>query len=79
MNDLNIQMVDLKNQYLKIKDEIDKAINDVVESTQFIQGKIVTEFEKNCAFGFNTMSKIAQTVSRRLSDTRFQLMNQLTL
>jgi CRP/FNR family cyclic AMP-dependent transcriptional regulator len=41
--------------------------------------KLILEFEKNCAFGFNTMSKIAQTVSRRLSDTRFQLMNQLTL
>jgi CRP-like cAMP-binding protein len=37
------------------------------------------EFEKNCEFGFKTMSKIAQTISRRLSDTRYQLMNQLVL
>jgi Cyclic nucleotide-binding domain. len=37
------------------------------------------EIEKDCEFGFKTMSKIAQTISHRLSDTRFQLMNQLTL
>jgi CRP-like cAMP-binding protein len=41
--------------------------------------KLNAEFENNCAFGFKTMSKIAQTISHRLSDTRFQLMNQLTL
>ena len=41
--------------------------------------KLNLEFEKNCGFGFKTMSKIAQTISHRLSDTRFQLMNQLTL
>jgi CRP-like cAMP-binding protein len=37
------------------------------------------EFEKDCGFGLKTMTKIAHTISRRLSDTRFQLMNQLTL
>jgi CRP-like cAMP-binding protein len=37
------------------------------------------EIEKDCDFGFKTMSKIAQTISHRLSDTRFQLMNQMTL
>ena len=41
--------------------------------------KLNLEFEKNCEFGFKTMSKIAQTISHRLSDTRFQLMNQLTI
>jgi CRP-like cAMP-binding protein len=41
--------------------------------------KLTEEFEINCEFGFITMSKIAQTISRRLSDTRYQLMNQLTL
>ena len=41
--------------------------------------KLMHEFDKNCEFGFKTMSKIAQTISHRLSDTRFQLMNQLTL
>ena len=41
--------------------------------------KLNLEIEKDCDFGFKTMSKIAQTISHRLSDTRFQLMNQLTL
>jgi CRP-like cAMP-binding protein len=37
------------------------------------------EFEKDCEFGLKTMTKIAQTISRRLSDTRFQLMNHLII
>ena len=41
--------------------------------------KLNKEIEKDCDFGFKTMSKIAQTISHRLSDTRFQLMNQLTI
>lgn len=41
--------------------------------------KLNQELIEDCAFGFKTMSKIAQTISHRLSDTRFQLMNQLTL
>jgi CRP-like cAMP-binding protein len=41
--------------------------------------KLILEFDKSCEFGFKTMSKIAQTISYRLSDTRFQLMNQMTL
>jgi CRP-like cAMP-binding protein len=41
--------------------------------------KLILEFDKSCEFGFKTMSKIAQTISHRLSDTRFQLMNQMTL
>ena len=42
-------MVDLKNQYLKIKNEIDTAIQKVIDSTQFIQGNIIKEFESNVA------------------------------
>lgn len=42
-------MVDTQNQYLKIKPEIDKAIRDVIESSQFIQGPVVKEFENNIA------------------------------
>jgi CRP-like cAMP-binding protein len=41
--------------------------------------KLNNEFKKDCEFGFKTMTKIAQTVSHRLSDTRFQLINQLTI
>ncbi|HEX8041317.1 MAG TPA: DegT/DnrJ/EryC1/StrS family aminotransferase [Chryseosolibacter sp.] len=40
----NIKMVDLHKQYLRIKDEIDEAIQDVLTSTAFIQGPQVKEF-----------------------------------
>lgn len=40
-------MVDTKNQYLKIKTEVDKAVIDVMESTAFINGKPVHEFAAN--------------------------------
>jgi UDP-2-acetamido-2-deoxy-ribo-hexuluronate aminotransferase len=49
MSNPKIQMVDLKNQYLKIKDEIDSAIRNVIDSSQFIMGSIVHEFETNAA------------------------------
>ncbi len=42
-----VQMVDLKSQYHKIKTEIDQAISDVINSTQFIGGKAVQEFKSN--------------------------------
>jgi CRP-like cAMP-binding protein len=41
--------------------------------------RLTEEFTKDCNFAFKTMSKIAHTLSQRLSDTRFQLMNQLML
>jgi dTDP-4-amino-4,6-dideoxygalactose transaminase len=40
-------MVDLKNQYLKIKPEIDAAIQEVVNSTAFINGPAVKAFQQN--------------------------------
>ncbi|MBN1599711.1 MAG: DegT/DnrJ/EryC1/StrS family aminotransferase [Bacteroidales bacterium] len=43
----NIHMVDLHAQYLRIKNEIDHAIQDVVNSTAFINGPQVREFSKN--------------------------------
>jgi len=39
-----IQMVDLKMQYAKIKQEVDTAILEVIENATFIQGKAVTDF-----------------------------------
>ncbi|MEP7259339.1 MAG: DegT/DnrJ/EryC1/StrS family aminotransferase [Flavitalea sp.] len=39
-----IQMVDLKQQYAKIKSEVDKAIHDVLDSAAFINGQAVTDF-----------------------------------
>lgn len=43
----NIQMVDLKGQYQKIKSEIDQAISAVINSTQFIGGPEVNSFANN--------------------------------
>ncbi|MEW6773926.1 MAG: DegT/DnrJ/EryC1/StrS family aminotransferase [Bacteroidota bacterium] len=40
-------MVDLKNQYLKIKSEIDAAIQEVIDSTAFINGPAVKTFQSN--------------------------------
>lgn len=40
-----IKMVDLSSQYQRIRPEIDQAIEEVLISTQFIQGKEVKEFE----------------------------------
>ena len=39
-----IQMVDLQGQYLTIKGEVDDAIQQVLRSARFIQGKEVEEF-----------------------------------
>ncbi|HEX8061261.1 MAG TPA: DegT/DnrJ/EryC1/StrS family aminotransferase [Cyclobacteriaceae bacterium] len=41
---MEIKMVDLHGQYLRIKPEIDSAIQSVMDSTAFIQGKEVQEF-----------------------------------
>ena len=42
-----IQMLDLKGQYDKIKDEIDIRIQEVIDSARFIKGPIVAEFESD--------------------------------
>lgn len=42
-----IQMVDLKGQYLKIKPEVDAAIQSVIDSTSFINGQAVKDFAAN--------------------------------
>ncbi len=42
-----IEMVDLKGQYLKIKNEIDNGIQEVIDSTTFIKGGKVNDFQNN--------------------------------
>lgn len=44
---MHIDMVDLKGQYNKIKPEIDQAIISCIESTSFINGPAVKEFQHN--------------------------------
>ncbi|MFP4470327.1 MAG: DegT/DnrJ/EryC1/StrS family aminotransferase [Bacteroidales bacterium] len=42
-----IRMVDLKGQYEKIKPEIDQAIQEVIDSTAFINGPAVKDFQSD--------------------------------
>lgn len=46
---MNIPFVDLKSQYLKIKDEIHQNLEPIFENTAYIGGKAVTDFENNFA------------------------------
>jgi len=44
-----LQMVDTKTQYQRIKSEVDAAVIAVMESSQFIGGKVVSDFASNLA------------------------------
>ncbi len=48
-----LQMVDLKRQYEKIKPEVDKAIQGVIDSTAFINGPEVQAFSQELATYLN--------------------------
>jgi dTDP-4-amino-4,6-dideoxygalactose transaminase len=45
----NIQMVNLKSQYEKIKEDIDSAVIKTIESTSYINGPSVSEFSYSLA------------------------------
>lgn len=51
-------MVDLKSQYLKIKDEIDTGIARVINNTEFINGSDVKEFRNELANYLNVKNVI---------------------
>jgi len=42
-----IQMVDLKSQYDKIKETVDASIQEVLDTTTYINGPLVHQFQKN--------------------------------
>ena len=44
---MNISFTDLKGQYVSIKEEIDDAIYKVIETSSFIRGPFVEQFEEN--------------------------------
>ncbi len=44
-----IQMVDTKTQYLAIKPQVDAAINEVLDTAAYINGKAVKDFTQNLA------------------------------
>ena len=46
---MNIRFLDLHAQYTQIKDDIDRAVADVIGSSSFVLGPAVERFEKNFA------------------------------
>ena len=44
-----IPFFDLSRQYSLVKDEVEKAVIEVMRSTRYIEGPAVKEFEKNIA------------------------------
>ena len=45
----NISMVDLKSQYVRLKSDIDNAIAEVINQTNFIKGSALKNFEQELA------------------------------
>jgi UDP-2-acetamido-2-deoxy-ribo-hexuluronate aminotransferase len=56
---MKIQMVDLKSQYEKIKNEVDKGIQEVIHNTQFIKGPQIKQFEDALALELGVKHVIA--------------------
>ena len=50
---MKVPFLDLKAQYQTIKDEVDPAIQDILDNTAFILGKSVLQFEKEFAKAHN--------------------------
>ena len=76
-------MVDLKGQYLKIKDEVDSGIREVLESSSFINGPAVKRFRENlgrymggtgvitCANGTDALRNLRPDMFSRMPITIF--------
>ncbi len=54
-----IRMVDLHSQYLRIKKEVDVAIQGVLDSCDFIKGKDVTQFQEELSVYLDVKHTIA--------------------
>lgn len=54
-----IPLVDLNAQYLSVKNEIDRAIHDVLESSHYIMGQKVQELEEKIASYTGTMYSVS--------------------
>jgi dTDP-4-amino-4,6-dideoxygalactose transaminase len=67
-----IPFVDLRAQYLAIKDEIDEAVLNVLDSTQFVLGKDVAAFEE--LFGKYTATDHAMGVNSGTSALHLALL-----
>jgi dTDP-4-amino-4,6-dideoxygalactose transaminase len=49
MEQITVPFVDLKAQYLSIKDEVDNVVQDVILKSSFVGGEYVKSFEQNFA------------------------------
>ena len=49
MSAMRVPLLDLKAQYASIRDEVQRAVDDVLESQQFIMGPAVAELERAVA------------------------------
>ncbi len=56
---MKLQMVDLKSQYQNIKTEIDQAIQEVIDTTTFIKGPAVAQFNQHLSDFLNVKSVIS--------------------
>ncbi|WP_374174029.1 DegT/DnrJ/EryC1/StrS family aminotransferase [Flavobacterium tructae] len=56
---MKVPFVDLKSQYLSIKENIDSAIENVISETAFIGGKYVEEFESKFASLYGVKNCVA--------------------
>ena len=56
---MKVKFIDLKSQYLSIKEEIDKAIQNVLLDSAFADGPYVQEFEGNFAKAHNAKYCVA--------------------
>lgn len=77
---MKLQMVDLRGQHEKIKDEIEAAIKEVIDSTAFINGARVNEFVRHlegytgvkhvipCANGTDALQIALMTLGLRPGD-----------
>lgn len=49
MTDIQVPLLDLKAQYASIKDEVNQAVTEVIESQYFILGPTISKFEQQVA------------------------------
>jgi UDP-2-acetamido-2-deoxy-ribo-hexuluronate aminotransferase len=80
-----IQMVDLQSQYYKIKNEVDNAVLNVMDSAAFINGPEVKSFQNElesyldvkhvipCANGTDALQIALMALDLKEGDSRFYI------
>ena len=63
-----IQMVDLQSQYLHIKEEIDKGIQEVIDTASFVKGGKVTDFQHHLE-SYTGAKHVIPVGNRRAADS----------